>query len=86
METTAGITSVAIAATEPGATLFVLCFRTGVPPSEGPHPVAETELRAAFVAEAGWRLSALEESEIEVTFDPGAFPAWLLTAERCRQA
>jgi SAM-dependent methyltransferase len=70
------------AATEPGATLFVLCFRPGAPTSEGPHPVTEAELRAAFAPEHGWRLDAVEESQDEVTFDPGAFPAWLLTAER----
>jgi 2-polyprenyl-3-methyl-5-hydroxy-6-metoxy-1,4-benzoquinol methylase len=71
------------AVTEPGATLFVLCFRPGAPESEGPHPVTEAELRSAFAAESGWRVTALEESQIEVIFDPGAFPAWLLTAQRC---
>jgi SAM-dependent methyltransferase len=70
------------AATEPGATLFVLCFRPGAPEGEGPHPVTEDDLRAAFVPEAGWRLTELEESRIDVTFDPGEFPAWLVTAER----
>jgi 2-polyprenyl-3-methyl-5-hydroxy-6-metoxy-1,4-benzoquinol methylase len=71
------------AATEPGATLFVLCFRPGAPESEGPHPIAAAELRAAFAPAAGWSLAALEESQIEVTLDAGAFPAWLLAAERC---
>ncbi|MGH2940051.1 MAG: methyltransferase domain-containing protein [Solirubrobacterales bacterium] len=71
------------AVTEPGATLFILCFREGAPESEGPHPIEEAELRAAFVPEAGWRLIGLEKSQIEVTFDPGQFPAWLVTVERC---
>jgi SAM-dependent methyltransferase len=70
------------AVTEPGASLFVLCFRPGAPTSEGPHPISESELRAAFAPEAGWRLTALEKSQIEVTFDPGQFPAWLVTVER----
>jgi hypothetical protein len=69
--------------TEPGATLFVLCFRDGTAETEGPHPVSEADLRAAFAPENGWRLTALEKSQIEVTFDPGRFPAWLVTAERC---
>jgi SAM-dependent methyltransferase len=71
------------AVTEPGASLFVLCFREGAPETEGPHPISESELHAAFAPEAGWRLAALAESQIEVTFDPGQFPAWLVTAERC---
>lgn len=70
------------AATEPGATLFVLCFRPGTQETEGPHPVDEADLRAAFPERSGWRLAALEESRIEVIFDPGEFPAWLVTAER----
>ncbi len=70
------------AVTEPGATLFVLCFREGAPTSEGPHPISEAELRAAFAPAAGWRLTDLEESQIEVTFDVGTFPAWLVTVAR----
>lgn len=70
------------AVTEPGATLFVLCFRPGAPASEGPHPVTEDELRTAFAADAGWRLADLRESQIEVTVDIGTFPAWLVTLQR----
>ncbi|MBS1679443.1 MAG: class I SAM-dependent methyltransferase [Actinobacteria bacterium] len=70
------------AVTEPGATLFVLCFRDGAPESEGPHPVTEAELRAAFVPDAGWRLADLQDARIEVTFDIGSFPAWLVTVHR----
>jgi ubiquinone/menaquinone biosynthesis C-methylase UbiE len=68
--------------TEPGATLFVLCFREGAPESEGPHPISEAELRAAFAPDAGWRVADLEESQIEVTLDAGEFPAWLVTVTR----
>jgi SAM-dependent methyltransferase len=70
------------AVTEPGASLFVLCFREGAPETEGPHPISEAELRTACATERGWRLAGLEESQIEVTFDPGEFPAWLVTVER----
>jgi SAM-dependent methyltransferase len=71
------------AVTAPSATLFVLCFRPGAPETEGPHPVAEPELHAAFAPAAGWRLADLQESQIEVVLDVGSFPAWLLTAQRC---
>jgi 2-polyprenyl-3-methyl-5-hydroxy-6-metoxy-1,4-benzoquinol methylase len=71
-------------ATRPGAALFVLCFRPATPETEGPHPVTEAELRAAFVPETGWRLTDLQESRIEVIFDIGSFPAWLATAVRAR--
>jgi SAM-dependent methyltransferase len=74
----AGLASV----TEPGAGLFVLCFRDAGPHASGPHSVSEEELRAAFGSGAGWSVTDLEPSEIEVTFDPGAFPAWLATIER----
>lgn len=70
------------AVTEPGATLFVLCFREGAPETEGPHPISEPELRAAFSPEAGWHLAELEKSQIEVTLDAREFPAWLMTVER----
>jgi SAM-dependent methyltransferase len=80
-EQRAYVTSLA-AVTEPGATLFVLCFRDGAPDTEGPHPISEAELQAAFAPEQGWRLAALEESQIEVVLDVGTFPAWLVTAER----
>ncbi|HVV90184.1 MAG TPA: class I SAM-dependent methyltransferase [Solirubrobacterales bacterium] len=69
--------------TDPGATLFVLCFRAGAPTTEGPHPIEEEELRATFVPDVGWRLAELEPSRIEVTFEVGEFPAWLATVERC---
>jgi SAM-dependent methyltransferase len=70
------------AVTAPGAHLFCLCFRQGAPETEGPHPVGEDELREALSPPAGWRLTELEESRIEVTLDAGEFPAWLLVAER----
>jgi SAM-dependent methyltransferase len=68
--------------TEPGANLFVLCFREGAPETEGPHPISEAELRASLSPEFGWNLAGLEESRIEVTLDAGEFPAWLVTATR----
>jgi SAM-dependent methyltransferase len=74
----AGLAAVAA----PRANLFVLCFREGAPATEGPHPVGEEELYEAFAPDAGWRVADLEESQIEVTFDIGEFPAWLVTVTR----
>jgi SAM-dependent methyltransferase len=70
------------AVTEPGARLFVLCFSDADPGAAGPHPVSGEGLRAAFAPDTGWRVVGLEPSEIEVTFDPGAFPAWSAAVER----
>lgn len=70
------------AVTAPGATLFVLCFRDADHDVVGPHAVSEAELGAAFDSDAGWRLDALERAQIEVTFEVGAFPAWLVTVGR----
>jgi SAM-dependent methyltransferase len=70
------------AITDPGANLFVLCFRDADPNAAGPHPVSEEELRAAFGPGGGWRVADLERSRIEVTLDVGAFPAWLARIER----
>jgi SAM-dependent methyltransferase len=68
--------------TEPGAALFVLCFRDDDPGVVGPHPVSDEELRAAFDPDTGWRLADIQRSQIEVTLDIGTFPAWLVTVAR----
>lgn len=67
--------------TEPGGTLFLLCFRDG--PDAGPHPVQEEELRAAFAPATGWRVVSIEPVRLQTRFhgDDGA-PAWLATIER----
>lgn len=68
--------------TEPGAALYVLCFRAGVPDS-GPHPVSENDLRLAFRPSAGWRISDIAADRVLTNFhgSDGA-PAWLATVER----
>ena len=67
--------------TEPGATLYLLCFGDG--PDAGPHPVAHDDLRAAFDAGTGWRVVTIERERVHTRFhgDNGA-PAWLATIER----
>jgi SAM-dependent methyltransferase len=68
--------------TEPGATLYVLCF-SDAGPSTGPHPVSERTLRGAFGPTTGWHVTALEPARVHTRFhgDDGA-PAWLATIRR----
>jgi SAM-dependent methyltransferase len=68
------------AATEPGGTLYVLCFRPG--PDTGPHPVGEEDLRAAFAV--GWRVAAVRPDRLQTRFNDAGAPAWLATIERTR--
>jgi SAM-dependent methyltransferase len=74
----AGLASV----TEPGGTLYVLCFSDDGP-DPGPHPVRKEELGAAFDAGTGWAVAAVEPSRVLTRFhgDDGA-PAWLATVTR----
>jgi cyclopropane fatty-acyl-phospholipid synthase-like methyltransferase len=68
--------------TEPGGTLFVLCFRDEGPDT-GPHPVSAQELKAAFNPGTGWNITALEADRVQTRFhgDVGA-PAWFATVRR----
>jgi SAM-dependent methyltransferase len=72
------VTSLA-SVTEPGGTLYVLCF-SDAGPDAGPHPVTRDELRAAF---NGWDVVTIEPDRIHTRFhgDEGA-PAWLATITR----
>jgi SAM-dependent methyltransferase len=67
--------------TEPGATLYVLCF-SDAGPEYGPHPVREGELRAAFSSVAGWEIASLVHERIHTRFHADGFPAWLATIRR----
>ncbi|PXX61123.1 methyltransferase family protein [Nocardia tenerifensis] len=68
--------------TEPGATLYVLCF-SDIGPDTGPHPVSRDALAAAFAPGTGWSVVAIEEGRVLTRFhgEAGA-PAWLATLER----
>ena len=68
--------------TEPGGTLYVLCF-SDEGPDTGPHPVGRDELRAAFDTSDGWRVATIEPDRVQTRFhdDDGA-PAWLATISR----
>jgi SAM-dependent methyltransferase len=69
------------AVTEPGATLYVLCFRAAGSDS-GPHPVREDELRTAFSSGAGWEIASLSPDRILTRFQPAGAPAWFAIMRR----
>jgi SAM-dependent methyltransferase len=68
--------------TEPGGTLYVLCF-SDEGPDTGPHPVSREDLRAAFNPDNGWTVATVEPDRVRTRYhdDHGA-PAWLATVER----
>jgi SAM-dependent methyltransferase len=68
--------------TAQAGTVYVLCF-SDEGPDTGPHPVGREELRAAFDADDGWHVAAVEPDRVQTTFhgNDGA-PAWLATIER----
>jgi SAM-dependent methyltransferase len=67
--------------TEPGGTLYVLCFSDeGV--DAGPHPVSEHALRGAFAPAAGWDVAAVERARVGTRFHDDGAPAWLATMIR----
>jgi SAM-dependent methyltransferase len=68
--------------TEPGATLYVLCFSDQGPDS-GPHPVSREDLKMAFAPGSGWRVVAVEPDRVQTRYhDDNGAPAWFATIER----
>jgi SAM-dependent methyltransferase len=67
--------------TEPGATLYVLCF-SDEGPDTGPHPVSQEELRAAFDPTSGWNVAAIDPERTQTRFHDHGAPAWLATIKR----
>jgi SAM-dependent methyltransferase len=68
--------------TEPGASLYLLCFSDEAP-DLAPHPVSRQELTAAFDDHDGWKVLSIEPDRIHTTFtgDEG-IPAWFATITR----
>lgn len=68
--------------TDPGATLYVLCF-SDTAPEAVPHPIGQNDLRAAFNPTTGWQIATIDSDRVHTTFhgDDGA-PAWLATIKR----
>ena len=68
--------------TEPGGTVFVLCF-SDQGPDTGPHPVSQADLRTAFATDGGWEIVAIEPDRVQTRFhDEAGAPAWLATVTR----
>ena len=68
--------------TEPGGTLYVLCFSDDGPDT-GPHPVSQEQLRASFSPGTGWDVAALRPDRVLTRFhDAAGAPAWLVTVKR----
>ncbi len=65
--------------TEPGSTLFVLCFRDDGPDT-GPHPLSHDDLTAPFGT--GWAIAGIEEDKIRTRWHADGLPAWLATITR----
>ncbi len=66
------------AVTEPGGTLYVLCF-SDEGPDTGPHPVGREELGVAFNR---WDVLAIEPDRLQTRFHDNGAPAWLATIRR----
>jgi SAM-dependent methyltransferase len=68
--------------TDPGGTLYVLCF-SDEGPDAGPHPVSRDDVTEAFGPDSGWTIAALVPDRVETRFHDGdGAPAWLVTATR----
>ncbi|HET7550463.1 MAG TPA: class I SAM-dependent methyltransferase [Gemmatimonadaceae bacterium] len=68
--------------TEYDGTLYVLCFSDAAPDTV-PHPISQSDLRAAFNPSTEWKIASIEADRVHTTFhgDDGA-PAWLATIKR----
>ena len=67
---------------EPGATLYLVCF-SDQGPDTGPHPITQHDLNEAFNPAAGWRIASIRPDRVLTRFhgDNGA-PAWFATIQR----
>ena len=66
----------------PGGRYFMLCFSDRQPGEAGPRRVSESEIRESFAD--GWRLDAIDPSEIETNTQGGPYvvQAWLVQGTR----
>ena len=68
--------------TDPGATLYVLCFGDEGPDT-GPHPVSQADLHAAFTPATGWAIAGIVAERVRTRYhDADGAPAWLATVTR----
>jgi SAM-dependent methyltransferase len=66
----------------PGGSGFVVAWSDRNPFGIGPARVSRRELRNAFRASEGWRLSAIEPAELETLLPMGRVHAWLARLAR----
>jgi len=64
----------------PGGEYFMLCFSENEPPGWGPRRVTQNEIREAFAD--GWRVDAIEPTEISLALGAHAARAWLASITR----
>lgn len=68
--------------TDPGATLYILCFSDEAPKT-GPHPVRQEDLRTAFDSGSGWNVVSIKADRVLTRFhDDNGAPAWFATITR----
>ena len=67
--------------TEHAGTLYVLCFSDDGP-DQGPHPIRQEELRAAFRPTQGWEIVAIQPDRIQTRIHDDGAPAWFATIKR----
>jgi hypothetical protein len=67
--------------TEHAGTLYVLCFSDDGP-DQGPHPIRQEELRAAFQPTQGWEIVAIQPDRIQTRIHDEGAPAWCATIKR----
>lgn len=67
--------------TNPGGTLYVLCF-SDQGPDTGPHPTTRDDLHTAFNLETGWTIQSVQPDLIHTRYHEHGAPAWLATIER----
>lgn len=67
--------------TEPGGTLYLLCF-SDEGADLGPHPVAREDLQAAFGPGTGWTVASIAAERLTTRFHDHGAPAWLATVTR----
>jgi len=68
-------------ATDPGGTVYVLCF-SDEGQDTGPHPVTRDDLTAAFAPASGWQVVTIQPDRIDTNFHAHGAPAWLATIRR----
>jgi hypothetical protein len=58
-----------------------LCF-SDEGPDTGPHPISQTQLRAAFNAVAGWEIAAIDRDRVQTRYHENGAPGWLVRVGR----